>query len=578
MQSVLIAVGAFVLYIIAYRTYGRFLARKIFKLDDSNITPAVEFDDKKDFVPTKLEILFGHHYTSIAGTGPIVGPAIGIIWGWVPALIWVVVGSIFMGAVHDFGALIISARNKGKTIGDLAGKYISHRVQIMFLVIVFLLLLIVIAVFCLVISVLFSMYPQSVIPIWIEIPIAMALGHLVYKKGKNALHLSMIGVFFLYIFIVVGSYVPVNMPVFWGMQPLTTWTILLLIYAYIASVLPVWKLLQPRDYINGHELFVVLAVLTLAVLISRPEIVAPAYQALPEGAPPIFPFLFITIACGAISGFHSLVGSGTSSKQMSKESHAMVIGYGGMLLEGFLAVLVIISVAAGIGLAGGVEGSLTGAAAWSSHYASWGAADGLGEKVSAFVDGSAKMLLYLGIPWAIAITVMGVFVASFAATTLDTATRLQRYIITEIGAYIKFKPFTNMYVATGVAVVSAGFMALAKDGGKGGLLLWPLFGAANQLLACLGLLVLTVYLRKRKVSTVYTFIPMLIMLVITAVAMGYNIKNFYVDGFKSLHLLIISLIIIILEIFMVIESFIHLVKPLEMPGSVNPKSEINESS
>ena len=559
MQSVLIAVGSFVLYIIAYKTYGQFLAKKIFRLDDSRITPAVEIDDKKDYVPTKLEVLFGHHYTSIAGTGPIVGPAIGIIWGWVPALLWIILGSIFMGAVHDLGALVISARNQGKSIGDIAGKYISRRVQIMFLVIVFLLLLIVIAVFCLIIASLFAMYPQSVIPIWIEIPIAMAIGHLVYKKGKDALKLSLIGVFLLYIFIVVGSYVPITLPAIGFIQPLALWTIILLIYAFIASVLPVWKLLQPRDYINGHELFVVLFVLAIAVLVSRPEIVAPAYQAHPEGAPPIFPFLFITIACGAISGFHSLVGSGTSSKQMSKESHAKVIGYGGMLLEGFLAVLVIIAVAGGIGLSGG-DSNLTGFAAWSDHYSSWGAAEGLGAKVGAFVNGSAKMLGFIGIPWTIAITLMGVFVASFAATTLDTATRLQRYVIVEIGTELRIKALTSMYIATAVAVITAGIMALSKEGGKGGLMLWPLFGAANQLLACLALLVITIYLRKKKIQSIYTFIPMLIMFVITGVAMVYNVNNFYADGLKSLHLLIISLIIMVLEAWMIVESFVLLSK------------------
>ncbi|MHC4600745.1 MAG: carbon starvation CstA family protein, partial [Planctomycetota bacterium] len=421
MESILIAVVAFAGYLIAYNTYGRYLARRIFQLDDTRETPAHEFNDGKDYVPTKLEVLFGHHYTSIAGTGPIVGPAIGIIWGWVPALVWVLLGSIFMGAVHDFGALVISARNQGKSIGDIAGRMISRRVQIMFLAIVCLALLIVIAIFCLVIASLFSMFPQSVIPIWVEVPIALVIGHLVYRRNWRALPLSIIGVILLYVFVVVGAYVPVEMPTIGPFGPLVIWTVILLIFdAFIASILPVWRLLQPRDYINGHELFVVLFILTLAVFASRPEIVAPAIDWHPSGAPPIWPFLFITIACGAISGFHSLVGSGTTSKQLSKESHALTLGYGGMLMEGVLAVLVIIAVAGGLGLAG--EGGLTGVEAWRGHYSSWSAAGSLGKKVGAFVHGSANMLVALGLPRTIGITIMGVFVASFAATTLDTAT------------------------------------------------------------------------------------------------------------------------------------------------------------
>jgi len=554
-ESVIIALGAFAAYFIAYHTYGKFLARKIFVLDEKAVTPAVEVNDGKDYIPTKLEVLFGHHYTSIAGTGPIVGPAIGIIWGWVPALVWVLLGSIFMGAVHDFGAVVISARHQGKSIGDIAGTVISRRVQIMFLIIVFFCLLIVIAVFCLVIASLFSMFPQSVIPIWMEVPIALVIGHLVYRRNMKALPLSIIGVILLYAFVVVGAYVPIEMPSIGPFGPLVIWTVILLIFdAFIASVLPVWRLLQPRDYINGHELFVVLFILTLAVFASRPEIVAPAIDLHPSGAPPIWPFIFITIACGAISGFHSLVGSGTTSKQLSNEKHALAIGYGGMLLEGVLAVLVIIAVAGGIGLAG--EGGLAGAEAWREHYSSWSAAGSLGKKVGAFVTGSSNMLVALGIPRNIGITIMGVFVASFAATTLDTATRLQRYVISELASGLKLKPLTNMYAASALAVVSAGVLALGKGGGKGGLMLWPLFGATNQLLACLALLVVTVYLKRKGKPTVFTLVPMLIMLVITGFAMGHNLVQFYGAGAKSLHLFLISAFIVVLEVWMVVESLI----------------------
>jgi carbon starvation protein len=561
-ESIVIAVVAFAGYFLAYHTYGKFLARKIFKLDAQAVTPAHEVNDGKDFVPTKLEVLFGHHYTSIAGTGPIVGPALGVIWGWVPALIWIFFGSIFMGAVHDFGALVISARNRGKSIGDIASTVISRRVQLMFLVI----------------AVLFTLFPESIIPIWVEIPIAMAIGHLIYRKGLGALPLSLVGVFLLYVSIVFSAYLfqaePGVLPL-WAeqtvtflkkpalgpLEPAAFWMIILLVYAFIASVLPVWRLLQPRDYINGHELFIVLFILTVAIFCSHPPIVAPALQLQPKGAPPLWPFLFITIACGAISGFHSLVASGTSSKQIDKESHALTIGYGGMLMEGVLATLVIIAVAGGIGLAGGA-GGLSGVEAWKSHYASWDTAKGLGAKVGVFVNGSANMIAAMGIPRVVGVTVMGVFVASFAATTLDTATRLQRYILTELALAVRVRVLANKWITTAIAVISAGLLAVTYNaekktiGAGGGLILWPLFGATNQLLACLALLVLTVYLRKRGSPSLFTLLPMIIMLVITGFAMGYNLVNFYGDGLKSLHLFIISAIIVGLEAWMVVETFI----------------------
>jgi len=551
-----------VAYLVAYHTYGRFLASKIFALDPNATTPANKMSDGTDYVPTKKEILFGHHYTSIAGTGPIVGPAIGIIWGWVPALIWVIFGCIFMGAVHDFGALVVSMRNQGKSIGDIAGNTISPRVRIAFLAMIALMLMIVIAVFCLVISSLFNMYPEAVLSIWLEIPIAIWLGHMIYKRGKPGLKYSLIGLVLLYAAVVAGTQLPIEMVSIGPAGPTVVWTVILLVYAYVASTLPVTRLLQPRDYINGHELFVVMGVLALGVVFSRPEIVAPAIDLSPKGAPPMWPFLFITIACGAVSGFHSLVASGTTSKQISRESHARAIGYGGMLLEGMLAVFVIIAVAGGIGLLEN-ESGLTGAAAWRDHYAEWGAAKGLPAKVGAFVNGSANMLTFLGIPLVLGTTIMGVFVASFAGTTLDTATRLQRYVITELSASLRLKPLTNKHAATAVAVLSAGVLALADGEGKGGLLLWPLFGATNQLLAALSLLVITIYLAKRAKPVVYTLVPFFFMVVMTGWAMAFQLQKFLNDftrGQGNLHLLIISSTIVLLEIWMIAEAAVVLKK------------------
>ena len=360
MTTLLVMLLSFFGYIIFYRSYGRYIGRKIFGLDDNRITPSVAHSDGVDYVPTRKEIIFGHHFTSIAGTGPIVGPAIAIIWGWVPAVLWVFLGSVIIGAVHDFSALIISMRNEGKSISEITAKYINRRTRIFFFVVVFLALWIVIAIFGLVIAIIFDMFPSSVLPVWLQIPIAIMLGHLIYKKGKHVIGWSVLAVLAMYITIIIGSYIPISFPELAGIPATGIWTIILLIYAYIASVLPVTTLLQPRDYINAYQLLIAMTLLSLgaitATFIGGMELVAPAVQLNPPEAPPVWPFLFITIACGAISGFHALVASGTSAKQVKKESDSLFVGYGSMLVEGALATLVIIAVAAGIGMSYTING------------------------------------------------------------------------------------------------------------------------------------------------------------------------------------------------------------------------------
>jgi len=252
MSALLIMLLTFAGYIIMYKWYGRFIGNKIFKLSDTARTPAVELEDGIDYVPTKKEVIFGHHFTSIAGTGPIVGPAIAIIWGWVPALLWVFIGSVVMGAVHDFGALIISMRNQGKSISEYTAKYINNRTKFFFFLIVFLELWIVIAIFGLVIAVIFAMYPATVLPVWLEIPIAIALGYMIYKKGASIMTWSIIAIVVMYITVFIGAYLPIKMPAIAGIPPTGVWTIILLTYAFIASTLPVTTLLQPRDFINSQ--------------------------------------------------------------------------------------------------------------------------------------------------------------------------------------------------------------------------------------------------------------------------------------------------------------------------------------
>lgn len=570
MATVGIAILCFFGYIVAYNTYGRWLARKIFMLNPDTPTPAHTCQDGKDYVPTKPMILFGHHFTSIAGTGPIVGPAIAVFWGWLPALIWVFVGSIFIGAVHDFGALVVSMRHRGQTIGDVSGQLISKRTRLLFLTILFMTLTIVIAVFGLVIATIFSIYPESVLSVWTAMPLAVLVGFVIYKRGGNLFVMSAIALTVLYLTVFLGvRYFPfvIDAPLFPGTDatyldslgsPVVIWTLVLLVYCFVASVLPVWLLLQPRDYINSLQLYVALFLLVVGLFIAAPPIIGPKFATPPADAPPLIPFLFITIACGAVSGFHSLVSSGTSSKQINKETDALYIGYGSMLMESVLSLLVILSCCAGIGILVVANGeNLTGTAAFMHYYGQNWADMRLAHTVGVFIEGGGNLIAALGIPRDLSIGIIAVMVACFAATTIDTSTRLQRYVIQEIGGAIKLKALCNRYVATGVAVACAGSLALMRGPvgpGSGGLILWPLFGSTNQLLAGLALLVVAMYLKRIQKPIFFIVIPLLMMLVIPSWALVKQIQGFYA---KEQYLLIgFGCFILVLQVWMVIEAII----------------------
>ena len=365
MGTFLIAIGSFVGFLIAYHTYGRWLAKRIFALDSDAVVPACQLNDGVDFVPSKKSIVFGHHFTSIAGTGPIVGPAIAVFWGWLPALLWVIFGSIFIGAVHDFGALVVSLRNRGQTVGEVAGRLISPRAKLIFLLILFFALTIVLAIFGLVIANIFKLYPESVLPVWISLPIAILIGRLMRAGETNILKVALLGLLAIYACIwLSANFLPIsldkivgdNWPGEWNST--LAWTLVLFVYCGIASVLPVSVLLQPRDYVNSLQLYVALVVLIAGLGVATLSGQADLFQStpawtgdeMPANSPPLAPFLFITIACGAVSGFHCLVSSGTSSKQLSNETDAQAIGYGSMLLEGALAVMVILACCAGVGM------------------------------------------------------------------------------------------------------------------------------------------------------------------------------------------------------------------------------------
>ena len=557
-------------YVAAYHTYGRFLARKIFKLAKDAPVPSVKLQDGVDYVPARKGIIFGHHFTSIAGTGPIVGPAIGIIWGWLPAILWVFLGSIFMGAVHDFGALVVSMRNEGKSISEAAAKYINARVRFIFFAVVFLSLLIVIAIFGVVIAAVFTRFPESVLPVWLEIPIAIALGWAVYKRSANITLSTIVAVGTMYLTVGLGAYIEsvrpglFVLPQYSWLPPATgLWVIILLIYAWVASILPVTTLLQPRDYINAWQLFIAMALLAggtvTASLQHKLPLIAPAINtSLPANTPPIWPFMFVIIACGAISGFHSLVASGTSAKQISKETDCRFVGYGSMVLESFLAVLVIICVGAGVAMAVklGDGSTLTGKDAWLHYYDSWIGAKGLPDKIAPVVIGAANMMSTIGLPETVGITLMGVFIASFAGTTLDTSVRIQRYVVSELATDLRIPLLPNRWVATTFVVLTAAGLAFATGAdGKGAMILWPLFGSSNQILAALALLVVTLYLkRKGGRKFLVTAVPCLIMLVITNWAMVRN-EMIFINK-KSWLLVTIGAGIFALALWMTVEAVI----------------------
>ncbi|MFK8112679.1 MAG: carbon starvation protein A [Rubripirellula sp.] len=635
MNTLLIAVGAMVAYLVAYHTYGRWLARKIFQLDPQASVPSVELCDDRDFVPTDKSVLFGHHFTSIAGTGPIVGPAIAVMWGWLPALVWVLLGSILVGAVHDFGALVVSMRSQGQTVGDVAGRVLNRRVRLLFLIVLFMALTIVLAIFGLVIAAVFKQYPAAIFPCLIQIPIAVAIGMWLHRKNVNLLVPSLLALAAMYLTLVFGDWGPLGVAnevmASWSV---ITWVVILLGYSYVASVLPVWTLLQPRDYINSLQLITALGLVVVGLIVAgliggAPlagteriplEISADMIRANPEGAPSVIPFLFITIACGACSGFHCLVSSGTSSKQIKCETDAQFVGYGSMLTEGFLATIVILACVAGLGLGAtdpATGAIVTGEDAYLARYATWGSASGLGAKVGAFVDGSANFLKAISIPPAIAVAIMGVLVASFAGTTLDTACRLQRYVVQELAATFVRKDssgavsggmslnplvwLTNKHGATIFAVVLALIIAalpapntpvsitdalsgelpatyladnaelpvsataggvagaswwLTSFAGKGGLILWPLFGATNQLLAGLAFLVIAFFLWRRNIPVWFIVIPMLFMLVVPAWAMLIDLPKWLAAENPNWVVIVVGITTLVLEGWMIIEAII----------------------
>jgi carbon starvation protein len=559
MGSLFIMLVGLAIFVAGYLLYSKFLGRSIFKLKDTFTTPAHELHDGVDYVPTNKYILWGHHFTSVAGAAPIVGPAIAVIWGWLPALLWVTIGTVFFAGMHDFGTLWASARNKGRSIGALSSRYIGKRGANLFLIVIFLLLLMVIAAFAVVIKNLLISTPTAVIPTWGAIVVALLVGLCVYRLRIPLIPVTVIGVVLLYGLIVLGNSVPVVLPEsFLGMSPATFWIVALFVYGAIASLLPVWVLLQPRDYINGVQLFIGLILLFGSVLTAtlfsavKPEIVAPAINTnLPEGTPSMIPLLFVTIACGAISGFHGMVASGTSSKQLDKETDARFVGYFGAVGEGLLSLGTILAVIGGI----------KSTAAWKEIYSAFGEGG-----VDAFVQGGGALMENgLGLPASLSATVLATMAVLFAATTMDTGMRLLRFVIQEIGETVKLR-ITNVPATLLVVVIGLGLTFSQGLGGEGGLRIWPLFGTTNQLMASLSLAIIAVILIRKRRSPLPAMIPLVIVFVMSFWAAIDQLVSFATPGSTDWLLFAIDVVIIIASIWVAIETVLAMRRAYREPA------------
>lgn len=552
MPAIVLVVIVLGIFFVGYRYYSSYLANKVYGLDPAFVTPAHSLQDGVDFLPTNKHVLFGHHFTSVAGAAPIVGPAIAVFWGWIPALLWVTLGTVLAAGVHDFGAIAVSVRHRAQSIGTLAQEVITPRSRTLFLLIIFFLLTLVNAVFAVVIATLFVDNAAAVIPIVLEIPLAIGIGQYIYRTRSSALLPSIVGVVVLYLTIPLGQAFPVSLAPLadaLGLGERALWVILLFAYTFVASRIPVWVLLQPRDYINSHQLFIALGAIVLGILVGMDRLQAPAINDVPEGSPSWFPFLFITIACGAVSGFHSLVSSGTTSKQLAKETDARYVGYMGALGEGSLALGSILAVTAG---------AVASTAEWNELYSGFAvASDGA---TGNFVTGVAGFTNNFGLPMAYGTIFASIVVISFAATTMDTGVRLQRYVVQEIGSIIGARWLTrNLTVGTSVAVGIPLAMALLPGGGEAGYtfgVLWQLFGTTNQLTAGLALAVIAVWVTKNRRNPIAVLVPLVFLLFMTTWALILNLAEFIQGGQWVLAPL--DAIIFVLAMWLIVEAALAL--------------------
>lgn len=523
MSSLVLIIGSIVVFLVGYVTYGGYLAKQ-WGVDPTIKTPAHEMNDGIDYVPTKPAVLLGHHFASIAGAGPINGPIQAAIFGWVPVFLWIVLGSIFVGGVHDYGSLFASVRHKGKSIGEVIHANMGKKGMMLFSIFAWLTLLLVVAAFTNIVASTFASVPAAASSSLMFIVLAIVFGYLVFRKGVSLKIGTIFGVIILFLCVYLGYIFPIQLS-------LNTWIIILMVYIFAASTAPVWILLQPRDYLNSFLLYAMIAGAVIGIVIFNPSVQLPAVTGFNVNGQLMFPMLFVIVACGAISGFHSLVGSGTTSKQVDNEKDTKLIGYGAMLIEGVLAVIALITAA----------------------YVSNTELTELlkGGPVNVFSSGVGTFMSKFGIPFDIGKSFVALAVSAFALTSLDTATRLGRFIFQEFfDDPEKEKPsvLTNMYVSTAITVLIGGYLAAG-----GYAKIWPIFGSANQLLAALSLLAIAVWLKKVGRNYHMLTIPMIFMLVVTLTALVLLIKSNLAAG--NYILVVFPVLLFILAIILAKEGY-----------------------
>ncbi len=537
MNGALLLVGSFILFGLAYHFYGRFIER-LLGVDPSRPTPAHTHKDGVDYVPTHPAVLFGHHFASIAGAGPIVGPVLAAQYGWVAVVLWVVIGCIFIGTVHDLVAMFLSIRHQGRSIGTVIESLMGFPGRQLFLFFCWFTLILVVAEFTRIVAETFIEMPPVATASLLFIVLAIGFGKTVYKGRLNIAVASCIFVPLTFACVWFGTLIPLDLMKLLGCDKaaaIQIWTIVLLVYCFAASVLPVWLLLQPRDYLNSYLLYAMMLLGFVGIFVASPDIKLDAFtgwQALNPvsgGKDPLLPLLFVTVACGACSGFHALVATGTTAKQVDKESHMRPVAYGGMLIEGALAIIALVAVG------------------WMTQ-SEYGAAMKSQGAVKLFASGVAGFTDKIGLPHHAGIVFISLALAAFLMTTLDTATRLARFTWQELflpreqpgneqPGELTGKPFSrlfaNRYTSTLLAVLASGWLLL----GGGSKSIWPIFAASNQLLAALTLLGTGLWLLRHKRPVVIVLVPMLFMILTSGSAVitifSRSLKNWQNLGFKA---------------------------------------------
>lgn len=544
MNSSYIILGAFFfLYFFGYRYYAGIIEKKLVDPGD-DATPAFSMRDGVDYIPAKKTILFGHHFASIAGAGPIIGPIVALVnFGWLAALGWIAIGNVFIGAVHDYLTLMISVKNRGVSIADIADHAMGRRAKNIFSLFLYLALILVVSVFGMVGAKTLVAQPGMVIPTFVLIPVAMIFGWAVYIKNFPLVPATVIVVALNALAIYIGYHNPVALPEegLGGFSQINIWFAILMLYAAIASILPVNILLQPRDYIATFNLYLAMLIGFAAVVFVRPEMNAPpVVTVFSESKGPLWPMLFVLVACGAVSGFHSLISSGTTSKQMAHEKDGKPIAFGGMLFEGFLAVMTLVLVGAGLYWTPPLDGSID-----MTRYgikevmASGGWVVAFGNGFGSIVN---QMLPFLG--FSIASMIAMTALKTFILTTLDSSTRIARFIIEEsLGRQVPL--FSNKYIALIMVVIPSYLLGISSGYTK----IWPVFGATNQLIAALALMVVSSYLVGIKKPAKYTLIPAIFMIVTTIAALLWQAVNFYAGPTPDYFLGNLSIILILLALF-----------------------------